>query len=75
MEPGEREPRLVPQEDQVGLDRQAFLHHALTSYTMPSNVQLVSNSILTRSSLPARLSASSFDLISRSGTAPYIEYR
>ena len=27
VEPGEREPGLVPQEDQVGLDRQALLHH------------------------------------------------
>ena len=30
---------------------------------MPSNVQLVSDIILTRSSLPARLSANNFDLI------------
>jgi hypothetical protein len=29
MEPGEGEPGLVPQEDQVGLYRQAFLHHPL----------------------------------------------
>ena len=41
---------------------------------MPSKVQLVSEIILTRSSLPTRLSANSFDLISRSGTAPYMEY-
>ena len=41
---------------------------------MPSKVQLVSDIILTRSSLPTRLSANSFDLISRSGTAPYMEY-
>ena len=41
---------------------------------MPSNVQLVSSSALTRSSLPARRNARSCFLISRSGTAPYIEY-
>ena len=40
---------------------------------MPSNVQFVSEIILTRSSFPARLSDNSFDLISRSGTALYIE--
>ena len=39
---------------------------------MPSKVQLVREIILTRSSLPAALSANSFDLISRSGTAPYM---
>ena len=44
-----------------------------TLYTMPSNVQLVSISILTRSSLPTARRASSLDLISRSGTPPYIE--
>ena len=52
-------------------------HSSMTrwvSYTMPSKVQLVSEIILTRSSLPIRLSANSFDLISRSGTAPYMEY-
>src|SRR2546426_5060397 len=27
-EPGESEPRLVPQEDQIRLDREQFLHHA-----------------------------------------------
>ena len=27
VEPGKGEPRLVPEEDQVGLDRQTFLHH------------------------------------------------
>jgi hypothetical protein len=30
MEPGEREPGLIPQEHQVGLDGQALLHHPLT---------------------------------------------
>ena len=29
VEPGEREPGFVPEEDQIRLDRQAFLHHAL----------------------------------------------
>ncbi len=28
-EPGEGEPRFVPEEDHVGLDRQHLLHHAL----------------------------------------------
>ena len=41
---------------------------------MPSKVQLVSNSIFTRSSLPARRRPRSFVLISLSGTAPYMEY-
>ena len=45
-----------------------------TSYTTPSKVQLVSSSILTRSSLPARRRSSSVRLISRSVTAPYMEY-
>ncbi len=72
MEAGKRKPRLVPEEDQIRLDGQTLLHHAFDVVDDAVERAVGQRDHLDPVDFAGSLSANNFDLISRSGTAPYM---
>ena len=70
----EAEPGFVPEEDQVRLDGEAFLHHPARVVDVAVEGAVGQVEHLDPISLPSAFRSSSACLIVFSGTAPYIEY-